>query len=73
MTAQTGERLTAKQVADRWRVSRSAVYALVAAGELPHLRVGLGRGTIRIAAADVERYERRQTRDTAAAFAGHFA
>jgi hypothetical protein len=35
-----------EQVADRWRVFRSEVYALVAAGELPCIRIGLDRGAL---------------------------
>jgi excisionase family DNA binding protein len=65
--------LTVKQVAERWCVSRSIVYALVANGVIPHIRVGLGRGTIRISQEDVDRYEKERNRDDAHAYAEHFA
>ncbi len=51
--------LNVKQTALRLNVSPSLVYALCAAGRLPHHRVGVGRGTIRIeesAIEDVRRY-----------------
>ncbi len=48
--------LTVKQAAERLGVSPSTVYHLCAAKLLPHSRVGLGRGVIRIAEADLERY-----------------
>ena len=40
--------LTVRDTAGRLGVSLGCVYGLVAKGELPHLRVGTGRGTIRI-------------------------
>lgn len=48
--------LTAKRAAELMGVSRSLVYALVAAGTLPAVRIGTGRGTIRIDQAEVEKY-----------------
>ena len=42
------EALTVAEVAALLRVSTSVIYDLCAAGKLPHFRVGLGRGTIRI-------------------------
>jgi excisionase family DNA binding protein len=66
-------RLSVKQIAARWSVSRSNVYALITAGRLPHLRVGLGRGTIRVRESDVEAYERERGRDDGQAFAEHFS
>ena len=48
--------LTVREVADRLKVSPGCVYALVTRTELPHLRIGLGRGTIRIREDDLERY-----------------
>jgi len=55
--------LSVKQVADRWSVSRSIVYALVSNGIIPHVRVGIGRGTIRIAEEAVIEYEKKNSRD----------
>jgi excisionase family DNA binding protein len=40
--------MTVKKAAERLEVSQATVYALVAAGKLRCVRVGLGRGTIRI-------------------------
>ena len=48
--------LTVQEVADCLRCSRALVYALCEKGRLTHHRVGLGRGTIRIAAADLETF-----------------
>ncbi len=45
--------LTVKEVAERMRVSVAVVYQLCTARRLAHFRVGLGRGTIRIHAADL--------------------
>ena len=50
------ELLTVKQAAERLQCSAATVYQLCATKALPHSRVGLGRGVIRIAAADVDRY-----------------
>ena len=46
--------LNVKQTALRLNVSPSLVYALCAAGKLPHYRVGVGRGCIRIEEVDLE-------------------
>ena len=51
-----GALLTVKQAAERLQCSAATVYQLCATKALPHCRVGLGRGVIRIAAADVDRY-----------------
>lgn len=48
--------LTVKQVAERLQVSASTVYALCEKGEVPHRRIGLGRGRIRIAESDLQEY-----------------
>lgn len=48
--------LTAKQAAERLGVSAATVYQLYAAKFLPHRRVGLGRGVIRISEEDLARY-----------------
>lgn len=45
--------LTVKEAAERLRVSRTCVYALVQCGEIPCVRIGVGRGTIRIDAGDL--------------------
>jgi excisionase family DNA binding protein len=65
--------LTVKQVAARWGVAKSTVYALVAAGRLPATRYGLGRGTIRISEEAVEKYERERERDDEKTYAEHFS
>jgi excisionase family DNA binding protein len=51
-----GKLLTVEETAERLSCSRSAVYQLCAARLLPHTRVGLGRGRIRISEADLEVY-----------------
>jgi excisionase family DNA binding protein len=48
--------LTVKQAALRLGISPATVYQLCAAKLLPHSRVGRGRGVIRIAEADLDRY-----------------
>jgi excisionase family DNA binding protein len=48
--------LTVKQTAERLQCSPATVYQLCAAKLLPHSRVGLGRGVIRIAEADLAGY-----------------
>ena len=45
--------LTVKQAASRLGVSKSLIYQLCALGKLPHYRVGIGRGTIRVEEADL--------------------
>ena len=40
--------MTVKQAAARLEVSQATIYSLVAAGKLRCVRVGIGRGTIRI-------------------------
>lgn len=51
----TAGMVTVKQAAARLTVSPSLVYAMVATGKLPAVRLGNGRGTIRIAVADLDR------------------
>ncbi|WP_145240280.1 helix-turn-helix domain-containing protein [Urbifossiella limnaea] len=65
--------MTVQEVADRWCVSRSTVYALVANGTLPHARLGVGRGTIRISEKDADEYLAKSRRDDAKTYAEHFA
>lgn len=48
--------LTVADVAARLRCSRGLVYRLVAAGELPHYRVGGGRGGIRVSGGQLARF-----------------
>lgn len=50
--------MTAKQAAIRAECSADTIRALCAAGKIRHSRVGLGRGTIRIAEADLDAYLR---------------
>jgi excisionase family DNA binding protein len=45
--------LTVKEAAERLRLSQGAVYMLCENRKLPHLRLGVGRGVIRIRAADL--------------------
>lgn len=51
---------TVKEIADRLRVSQQTVRNLVASGKLPSVRIGNGRGTIRIPNDGVEAYLERQ-------------
>jgi len=48
--------LTVKDVAERLNVSLGTVYALVSKGELKAFRIGVGRGTLRIAEDSVGDY-----------------
>lgn len=47
---------TVQEVADILRVSRATVYTLCAQGKLSHIRVGAGRGTIRIRQEDLDAF-----------------
>jgi excisionase family DNA binding protein len=49
--------LTVKEAASRLGVSPKLIYALCAEGKIEHHRYGLGRGTIRISEAALERYQ----------------
>jgi excisionase family DNA binding protein len=51
--------LTVKQVAERLNVSQSCVYQLVERRQIPHHRIGLGRGAIRFTEDDVSQFLRR--------------
>ena len=42
--------LTVREVAERLRVCRATVYAMVERGELPHIRVGV---TVRVSPTDL--------------------
>jgi excisionase family DNA binding protein len=46
--------LTVAETAERLRCSRALVYQLCESGKLPHHRLGLGRGTIRVSQTDIE-------------------
>jgi excisionase family DNA binding protein len=48
--------MSVRQAAEILKCSTATVYALCAAKLLPHSRVGLGRGVIRIAEADLVAY-----------------
>jgi excisionase family DNA binding protein len=45
--------MTVDQVAERLEVKRSVIYALCADGVLAHIRIGRGRGTIRVTEEDL--------------------
>ena len=45
--------LTVKQASERLNCSKTLVYALCGQGVLKHIRLGLGRGTIRIEEDDL--------------------
>lgn len=64
--------LTVKTLSERWGVSRSVVYQMVNDGLLPALRIGTGRGTIRVKEQDVVAFERERRRDDAKEVAEHF-
>jgi excisionase family DNA binding protein len=48
--------VTVRQAAERLEVSPQLVYALIAAGKLSCVRIGLGRGTIRVLDEHVAEY-----------------
>ncbi len=50
--------LSVRAAAERLGVSRSLVYALIAANKIRHERHGLGRGTIRIPEEALEEYRK---------------
>lgn len=53
--------LTVKQVAQLLRVKRSCIYWLLNERRLQGIRIGFGRGTIRIEPEEVQRYVRDNT------------
>ena len=53
---------TVQQVAERLNTSLSLIYALCAQGRLDHLRIGLGRGTIRISDDALQEFLSMQSR-----------
>ena len=52
--------LSVIEAAKRLNVSRATVYNLCASGELPHRRIGVGRGRIRFAEEDLKEYLERK-------------
>lgn len=50
------ELLKVKQAAEILGVNQASVYDLVQSGKLPHYRIGMGRGVIRLRQDDVEAY-----------------
>lgn len=48
--------LSVRDVAEQLNVSQRCVYDLVAKGLLPHHRIGIGRGSIRIDPDDLARF-----------------
>jgi excisionase family DNA binding protein len=48
--------LTVREVAEQLRVSPTCVYSLVDQGKLACLRIGIGRGAIRICESDLSAY-----------------
>jgi excisionase family DNA binding protein len=45
--------MTVREVSKKLEISVSMVYALCGSGRLPHTRIGLGRGTIRVSDEDI--------------------
>jgi excisionase family DNA binding protein len=48
--------LTVKKAAEHLSVSPGCIYTLISKRKLPHVRIGVGRGTIRIRESDLEAY-----------------
>lgn len=48
--------LTVREAARRLKVSEGCIYSLIASRQLPHIRVGCGRGRIRIREDDLNGY-----------------
>jgi excisionase family DNA binding protein len=48
--------LTAKQVAERLQVSSKVIYQLCSERKIAHIRIGTGRGTIRITEAALQEF-----------------
>ncbi len=53
--------LTVKQTAEILGVSTGLIYAMVSARKIDHVRVGLGRGIIRIPEEAIEEYRKRNS------------
>lgn len=54
--AATGPILNLQQTADEFGVSLRTITSLIASGELPHRRIGPGRGRVVTTAEDREEY-----------------
>lgn len=48
--------MNAKEAAEQLEINARTVYHLCAAGLLGHMRIGVGRGAIRIDQADVDKF-----------------
>lgn len=48
--------LTVNEVAARLKVSKSTIYNAVESGSMPHYRIGVGRGAIRISEEQLEAF-----------------
>jgi excisionase family DNA binding protein len=55
--APRGQFLSVKEVAVLWGVTTDTVRRLVATGQLPASRIGVGRGTLRFDPADLRRHQ----------------
>lgn len=56
LSGNTMELLTVREVQMQLKVSRACVYSLIESGDLPCVRIGIGRGTIRIDQEDVYQF-----------------
>lgn len=56
LNSQSSNLLTVAETAERLRCSRALVYQLCERGRLPHHRLGVGRGTIRVSEGDLEMF-----------------
>jgi len=54
--------LTVNDAATKLNCSKGCVYRLAASGHLPHVRIGIGRGTIRIRHRDLDAFVEEQCR-----------
>ena len=48
--------LTVREVAEKLRVTEQCIYSLIDKKRLPHHRIGVGRGTIRVREEDLTDY-----------------
>ena len=56
--------LTVRQVAEHLQVSVATIYCLCNQGKLPNVRVGMGRGTIRVKVEDLTAFIEASKADT---------
>lgn len=54
--------LTVQEVARKLGCSAGCVYQLVSRGDMPHVRIGVGRGVIRVRESDLDRFISRNLR-----------